>query len=67
LNSAISVYYYLRVMVIMYMREEEGLVDLEKAPAVSIAVGICGLLVILLGLFPGMLLDLARSSVLSLL
>ena len=67
LNSAISVYYYLRVMVIMYMREEEGLKDLEKAPAVSVAVAICGLLVILLGLFPGTLLDLARSSVMSLL
>lgn len=67
INSAVSVYYYLRVMVIMYMREEEGLRDLERTPAVAIAVAVCGLLVILLGLFPGILLDVARSSVLSLL
>jgi NADH-quinone oxidoreductase subunit N len=67
LNSVVSVFYYLRVMVIMYMREQEGLKELEPAPAVGAAVAVCGLLVVLLGLFPGSLLDLARSSILSLL
>ncbi|TKJ37970.1 NADH-quinone oxidoreductase subunit N [candidate division LCP-89 bacterium B3_LCP] len=67
LNSVVSVFYYLRVMVIMYMREEEGLKDLEKAPTVAITAILCGLVILLLGLFPGPLLDLARESVLSLL
>lgn len=67
LMSVVSVFYYLRVMVIMYMREVEGLKDLDRAPAVSLAVAVCGLLVLLLGLFPGVLLDLARASVLSML
>ncbi len=67
LNSAISVFYYLRVMVIMYMREEEGLRDLEKAPTVAITAALCGIAILLFGLFPGTLLDLARESILSLL
>jgi NADH-quinone oxidoreductase subunit N len=67
LNSAISVFYYLRVMVIMYMREGEDLRDLEKAPTVAITAVLCGLVILFFGLFPGTLLDLARNSVLSLL
>jgi len=67
LNSAISVYYYLRVMVIMYMREGEDLKDLEKAPTVAITAAICGLAILIFGLFPGTLLDLARNSIMALL
>ncbi|MFH1862491.1 MAG: NADH-quinone oxidoreductase subunit N, partial [bacterium] len=66
LNSVVSVYYYLRVLVIMYMREGEGLQDLEKAPSVVITAGVCGLAILLFGLFPGVLLELARQSVASL-
>ncbi|MBU0517618.1 NADH-quinone oxidoreductase subunit N, partial [bacterium] len=67
LNSAISVFYYLRVMVIMYMREGEELKDLEKAPTVAITAAICGLAILILGLFPSPLLDLARASIIALL
>ncbi len=67
LNSAISVFYYLRVLVIMYMREGEDLKDLERVPTVAITAALCGLVILIFGLFPGSLLDLARDSILSLL
>jgi len=62
LNSAISVFYYLRIMVIMYMREGDGLRDLEHAPSVAFVTAVCAGLIILLGILPGSLLDLARAS-----
>jgi len=65
LNSAVSVYYYLRVVVQMYMRESE-----EKLPqvpfslplALAIAVSVWG--VIHLGVLPASLLDTAARAVL---
>jgi NADH-quinone oxidoreductase subunit N len=66
LNSAVSVYYYLRVIVVMYMKEDEGLREVERAPSVAFTAAVCGILIILLGVFSGSLLDLARASVASL-
>ncbi len=66
LNSAISVYYYLRVMVIMYMREKEDLKDLERSPSVVLTTIICALPILVFGFYPGILLELARSSIASL-
>jgi NADH-quinone oxidoreductase subunit N len=65
LNSAVSVYYYLRVIVQMYMRESE-----EKLPqvpfslplALAIAVSVWG--VLHLGVLPATLLDTAGRAVL---
>ncbi|RJP81755.1 MAG: NADH-quinone oxidoreductase subunit N [Candidatus Zixiibacteriota bacterium] len=65
LNSAVSVFYYLRVMVIMYMRENEALKDVDRIPATFAAVAACALMVILLGLIPGSVLDVARAAVAS--
>ncbi|MCX6641125.1 MAG: NADH-quinone oxidoreductase subunit N [bacterium] len=67
LNSVISVFYYLRVMVIMYMREAEDLKDLERVPSVGFAALVCGLAIVLLGLFSGSLLEVARNSILTIL
>lgn len=66
LNNAVSVYYYLRVIVVMYMKEEEGLREVERAPSVAFTAAVCAILIILLGVFSGSLLDLARASVASL-
>jgi NADH-quinone oxidoreductase subunit N len=63
LNSALSVFYYLSVVVNMYMREAEGLEDVKPSPAVMLTVALCALIIILLGVFPNPLLDLARASV----
>jgi NADH-quinone oxidoreductase subunit N len=64
LNSVISAYYYLRLIVIMYMREPV----LEAAPAstaplVSVSLAIAATATLLLGLLPSALLALAQSTV----
>jgi NADH-quinone oxidoreductase subunit N len=67
LNSAISVYYYLRVIVSMYMKE-----PVENAPMTSLSPSMTSVLVIsvfgvlLLGVFPDWAINLARNSVLNL-
>jgi NADH-quinone oxidoreductase subunit N len=63
-NSVISAYYYLRVVVFMYMREgvpEEA----GAAPvclALQVGVGVASLAVVALGLWPAPILDLARVA-----
>jgi NADH-quinone oxidoreductase subunit N len=64
LNSVISVYFYLRPVVIMYMNEpaiERPLVPAKAAAILAVALSVLGTLQF--GLFPGRLLDLARQSV----
>ncbi|PLX92446.1 MAG: NADH-quinone oxidoreductase subunit N [Desulfuromonas sp.] len=64
LNSAVSLYYYLRVMVYMYFRdpvEDYSWVKLEMATVVSILIAIAGVLI--LGVIPGPVMELAKLSV----
>jgi NADH-quinone oxidoreductase subunit N len=63
LNSAVAAYYYLRVVILMYMREPEG--ELPSAAAspllwAGIALALAG--TILLGILPGGVLEAARLS-----
>jgi NADH-quinone oxidoreductase subunit N len=66
LTSAISVYYYIRVIYLMYMAEPEG--DTPPAAAIAydwtgrLALAATGLLVVLLGLVPHKLIALAADS-----
>lgn len=67
LNSAASVYYYLRVIVNMYMKDKEE----DASPAVMNAqmipvVAVCAILVILIGIKPAILLEAAKISVIGL-
>ena len=68
LNSVISVYYYFRVMVVMYMREPaQG----EPAPEpihlpVMAIIALCAVAVFWLGIHPAGLLNLASNSALTL-
>ena len=67
LNSVLSVIYYLRVIVMMYM--EEGGVEGKRfadAPLLYAAVAIAALATVYLGLLPATMLDLSRVSFLSL-
>ena len=67
LNSLLSVIYYLRVIVMMYM--EEGGVDgkpFAAAPYLYLAIAVTVLGTIGLGLLPATALDLSRVSFLSL-
>jgi NADH-quinone oxidoreductase subunit N len=67
LLAAVSAYYYLRVVMVMYMREPLTSGSLAPAlatsPAVSIVLACTVAGVILLGLFPGPLLSLAAHAV----
>jgi NADH-quinone oxidoreductase subunit N len=61
ISSVISVYFYLRIVVLMYFKEAEGEVVPAKSFSGFFGVVISVVLVILLGIFPGSLLDLINS------
>ena len=64
--AAISAFYYLRVVMVMYMREAEGSVAthsrLETSPALSLVLACALAGVVLLGLFPNGLWSLASQA-----
>jgi len=64
LNSVISVYYYLRITVVMYMGQGEGEAAAGRlSPALRLAVLIAVLGTLQLGLFPSRFLEVALRSV----
>ncbi|MDZ7261371.1 MAG: NADH-quinone oxidoreductase subunit N [candidate division KSB1 bacterium] len=64
INSLISVYYYLRVVVYMYMREPEKEPVFAKAvPAVALALLIAVVGTLQLGIFPSTLMEIFQNSV----
>jgi NADH-quinone oxidoreductase subunit N len=65
LNSAASVFYYLRVMVFMYMKEPTGEFEtLNVTPAIAACLLISVAGVLIPGVVPGYLLELAQKAVL---
>ncbi len=60
LNSAISFYYYLRVIVYMYMKEPQGEFQITLTPITLLVILISVLGTVELGLFPGPVLSLAQ-------
>jgi NADH-quinone oxidoreductase subunit N len=60
LNSAISLYYYLKVIVFMYMKEPKGEFQLSLTPITLLVIIIGVLGTIQLGLFPGPVISLAH-------
>jgi NADH-quinone oxidoreductase subunit N len=68
LNSAVGAYYYLRIIVMMYMREARESVPLAPIPfGVSAALAISALATIYLGVLPGRVLEYASRSAAALL
>jgi NADH-quinone oxidoreductase subunit N len=61
ISSVISVYFYLRIVVLMYFKEGELEIETAKSFSGMMAVMISVLLVILFGILPGTLLDLITS------
>ena len=62
-NSAIGAYYYLRIIVMMYMREPRNEVPVTAAPpAAVLAMAICILATLYLGVFPGPVIDFTARS-----
>jgi len=63
INSAIAAYYYLRVIVYMYMRDERAEAPVARIPAsLGISLAISLIATIYLGVLPGRVLDYAMHS-----
>ncbi len=62
--SAISAFFYLRVVMYMYMKDPVKEVALTNSPTMSFALAVTAMMVLILGIFPSILLDLVRLSIL---
>jgi len=63
LNSGVGAYYYLRIIVMMYMRELRRDVPVTPVPsALAVAIACCMAATLYLGLFPGGTLRYAQDS-----
>jgi NADH-quinone oxidoreductase subunit N len=69
LNSAASIYYYLRIVVAMYMAPPQADAAVPRPPRMAFSLALCAsaAVVLVLGIVPSEALDLAERSVLSLL
>jgi len=65
INSVISAYYYLRVVGVMYRKQpsEGEQAPAPVCPALQVGLGLAVAVTVVLGLWPGLLLDLARAGV----
>lgn len=61
--SAISAYFYLRVIMLMYMYEPKAEFRLVQSPALALALAITVTAVIVIGIYPSVVLEYARASV----
>ena len=62
LMSAVSVYYYLRVLVAMYMETEHSALTILPSRALALALALLALAVTVLGIFSSPLLRLAHAA-----
>lgn len=63
LFSAVSAYFYLRVIMVMYMHEPKAEIRLATAPSLVLALGLSVIAVIYMGIIPGKVLEFARASI----
>ncbi|UCH79618.1 MAG: NADH-quinone oxidoreductase subunit N [Nitrospiraceae bacterium] len=63
--SVISAFFYLRVVMYMYMNDPKETVILTKSPSMTFALALTTVMVLVLGVFPSVLLNLVRSSIIS--
>jgi NADH-quinone oxidoreductase subunit N len=61
--SAISAYFYLRIVMYMYMREPKEEVVLTTSPETGVALAVTTVAVLTIGVFPSALLELARAAI----
>ena len=67
INSVISVYYYLRITVIMYMKEPvRDFQPLTISPLIVVAIAIAVVGTLHLGIFPSKVMEIAQRSILTL-
>ena len=61
MTSLISVYYYLRLVVLMYFREGDADVDRSVPAASAVALALAVAAIVVFGLYPSLIVDLTRS------
>ena len=61
-NSAIALYYYANIIRLMYFTAPEQASPVGCAAPLRLALGLCGLATVWLGLFPGLLIDWLRMA-----
>jgi NADH-quinone oxidoreductase subunit N len=66
ISSVISAFFYLRVLVVAYLQEPVGDAEAEaatgRAPALGLALGLAGVLTVVIGLAPEALISAARTA-----
>ncbi|MGE5893050.1 MAG: NADH-quinone oxidoreductase subunit N [bacterium] len=60
--SVISAYFYLRVVMLMYMKESTVRPSLSLTPGLGLTLGITTIMVLLIGILPTVLIEMARAS-----
>ncbi|HEY2381353.1 MAG TPA: NADH-quinone oxidoreductase subunit N [Terriglobia bacterium] len=63
LNAAISVYFYFRIVVSMFMRDATEKTGLTLAPGLNMALGVAIIFTMLIGIYPDPFIALARHAV----
>ena len=61
--SSISAYFYLRIIMVMYMKEPKESIELTMSPSLALALAVSVTAVIYIGVLPSNLLDYARASI----
>jgi NADH-quinone oxidoreductase subunit N len=62
LNSAISLYYYVRIVVFMYLKKETIGSEPTSSPSLTVALAVAVLATLALGIYPRLLFELADAS-----
>ncbi len=62
LNSAISLYYYVRIVVFMYLKKEMAGTEPTTTPSVALVLGLAVAATLVLGVYPRLLFELADIS-----
>jgi NADH-quinone oxidoreductase subunit N len=62
LNSAISLYYYVRIVVFMYVKKETMGSEPTTPPALAVVLGVAVAATLLIGVYPRLLFELADAS-----
>ena len=62
LNSAISLYYYVRIVVFMYLKKETSGSEPSTSPALAVVLGVAVAATLVLGVYPRLLFEVADLS-----
>ena len=62
INSAISLYYYIRLVVFMYLKKETMGSEPTASPSLTLALGVAVVATLVLGIYPRLLFEVAEAS-----